>query len=55
MSTFLWEETGAPGENPRLSADRRRTLFTWVSHMSKNAIVDEHVFIDFAVVNSQTH
>jgi hypothetical protein len=27
---FLWEETGAPGENPRLSAERWRTLFTWV-------------------------
>ena len=26
----LWEETGAPGENPRLSAERRLTLFTWV-------------------------
>jgi hypothetical protein len=23
-------ETGAPGENPRLSAERWRTLFTWV-------------------------
>jgi hypothetical protein len=26
----LWEETGAPGENPRLSAERWPTLFTWV-------------------------
>jgi hypothetical protein len=26
----LWEETGAPGENPRLSAERWLTLFTWV-------------------------
>jgi hypothetical protein len=24
----LWEETGAPGENPRLLAERRATLFT---------------------------
>jgi hypothetical protein len=27
----LWEETGAPGENPRLSAERWVTLFTWLS------------------------
>jgi hypothetical protein len=26
----LWEETGEPGENPRLSTDRWLTLFTWV-------------------------
>jgi hypothetical protein len=26
----LWEETGATGENPRLSAERWLTLFTWV-------------------------
>jgi transposase InsO family protein len=26
----LWEETGAPGENPRLSAERWQTLFTWL-------------------------
>jgi hypothetical protein len=26
----LWEETGAPGENPRLSAERWQPLFTWV-------------------------
>ena len=26
----LWEEIGAPGENPRLSAERWLTLFTWV-------------------------
>jgi hypothetical protein len=26
----LWEETGALGENPRLSAERWLTLFTWV-------------------------
>ena len=26
----LWEEIGAPGENPRLSAKRWQTLFTWV-------------------------
>ena len=25
----LWEETGVPGENPRLSAERWPTLFTW--------------------------
>jgi hypothetical protein len=25
-----WEETRAPGENPRLSAERWLTLFTWV-------------------------
>jgi hypothetical protein len=27
---FLWEETGAHGENPRLSAERWLTLFKWV-------------------------
>jgi hypothetical protein len=27
----LWEETGAPGENPRLSVECWLTLFTWVS------------------------
>jgi hypothetical protein len=26
----LWEETGAPGENPRLLAEHWLTLFTWV-------------------------
>ena len=26
----LWEETGVPEENPRLSAERWLTLFTWV-------------------------
>jgi uncharacterized C2H2 Zn-finger protein len=26
----LWEETGVPGENPRLSTERWQTLFTWV-------------------------
>jgi hypothetical protein len=26
----LWEETGAPAENPRLSAERWLILFTWV-------------------------
>jgi hypothetical protein len=26
----LLEETGVPGENPRLSAERWQTLFTWV-------------------------
>ena len=28
----LWEETGAPGENPRLSTERWLTLFTWVGY-----------------------
>jgi hypothetical protein len=32
----LWEETGAPGENPQLSAKRWLTLFTWVR--SKNPV-----------------
>jgi hypothetical protein len=27
----LWEETGVPGENPRLSAERWPALFTWIS------------------------
>jgi hypothetical protein len=27
---LLWEETGVPGENPRLSEERWPTLFTWV-------------------------
>ena len=31
----LWEETRAPGENPRLSAERWQTLFTWVHSESR--------------------
>jgi hypothetical protein len=31
----LWEETGAPGENPRLSVERWLTLFTWVRSVNR--------------------
>jgi hypothetical protein len=35
----LWEETGAPGENPRLSAERWLTLFTWVRSENRTHVL----------------
>ena len=36
----LWEETGVPGENPRLSTERRLTLFTWVWWVKSSARIE---------------
>jgi hypothetical protein len=45
----LWEETGAPGENPRLSAECWRTLFTrvhtWVPHESHMSPTWVHTWV----------